>query len=400
MSDELVTRLAELGVRLGANVQPGQVVRIQAEIGEQEAVRAIAASAYRAGARFVDVSYFDPHVKRARIELAEEATLDFVPPWYGERVLEHARGRGAVISLTGLTSPGVLAGLDSKRAGRDQLPFQKETMMIVNDRSVNWTVIPAPTQAWADAVFPEAAGNGARAQLWSALEHVCRLDEPDPIAAWQARTAHLQEVAGRLTALDLDAVRLEGPGTDLAVGLFPSSRWLAAAQSTVDGIDHLPNVPTEEVFTTPDPARADGTVRSTRPLALLDGTVIRGLEVRFEGGRAVEISAEEGGETLQGRAVIDDGASRLGELALVDRESRIGSLGTVFSNTLLDENAASHIALGAGLGWAIRDEGDRARMNRSAIHIDFMVGGDEIDTVGITAAGDEVLLLRGGAWQV
>jgi aminopeptidase len=294
----------------------------------------------------------------------------------------------------------VLAGLDSKRAGRDQLPFQKETMTIVNDRTVNWTVIPAPTQAWADVVFPEAAGNGARAKLWSALEHVCRLDEADPIAAWQARTVRLQEVAARLTALDLDAVRLEGPGTDLTVGLFPSSRWLAAAQSTVDGIEHLPNVPTEEVFTTPDPARVDGTVRSTRPLALLDGTVIRGLEVRFEGGRAVEISAEEGEETLRGRAVIDDGASRLGELALVDRESRIGSLGTVFSNTLLDENAASHIALGAGLGWAIEDEGDRARMNRSAIHIDFMVGGDEVDTVGITAGGDEALLLRGGAWQV
>jgi aminopeptidase len=305
-----------------------------------------------------------------------------------------------VISLAGLTSPGALAGLDGKRAGRDQLPFQKETMIIVNDRTVNWTVIPAPTQAWADAVFPDAAGDGARAKLWSALEHVCRLDEVDPIASWKARTGRLQEVAGRLTALSLDAVRLEGPGTDLTVGLFPSSRWLTAVQSTVDGVEHLPNVPTEEVFTTPDPTRAEGTVRSTRPLALFDGTMIRGLEVRFEGGRAVEISAEEGGEILQGRAVIDDGASRLGELALVDRESRIGSLGTVFSNTLLDENAASHIALGAGLAWAIADEGERARMNRSAIHIDFMVGSDEVDTVGITAAGDEVLLLRGGAWQL
>jgi aminopeptidase len=392
-------RLADLAVRLGANVQPGQVVRLQAEVGEKDLARAVAAAAYREGARFVDVVYFDPYVKRARIELAPEDTLDFVPSWYGDRLLEHAREHGAAVTLAGLTSPDALAGLDAARAGRDQLPFLRETMEVVNARAVNWTVIPAPTEAWAEIVYPDLEGEAALARLQSSIEHICRLDEPDPIAAWNDRIAMLTAVAERIDALGLDAVRLEGPGTDLTIGLFPRSRWQAAAQVTVDGIRHLPNVPTEEVFTTPDPERAEGTVRSTRPLALHDGTLIQGLAVRFQGGRAVEITADEGEDVMRGRAALDEGASRVGEVALVDRESRIGSLGTVFFNTLLDENATSHIALGAGLAWAVGEE-DRARVNRSGIHIDFMVGGDDVDVTGITRGGESVPLLRGGAWQV
>jgi aminopeptidase len=173
------------------------------------------------------------------------------------------------------------------------------------------------------------------------------------------------------------------------------ARW-----ATVDGIRHLPNVPSEEVFTSPDPERVDGHVRSTKPLVLSDGTVVRGLCVRFEDGRAVEIDADEGGEVLSVRTAIDDGACRLGEVALVDRESRIGQLGTVFYETLLDENAASHIALGSGFSWAVETDEDRARVNKSAAHIDFMIGGNDVDVTGITKAGDRVPLLRDGAWQL
>jgi aminopeptidase len=172
------------------------------------------------------------------------------------------------------------------------------------------------------------------------------------------------------------------------------ARW-----STIDGIRHLPNVPSEEVFTTPDPERVDGHVRSTKPLVLIDGTVVRGLQVRFESGRAVEITSDEGGEVLLGRTKIDAGASRLGEVALVDRESRIGQLGTVFYETLLDENAASHIALGSGFTFAVETDEDRARVNESAVHIDFMIGGDDVDVTGLTGDGDRVPLLRGGVWQ-
>ena len=399
MSDQLLARLAETAVQLGANVQPGQILRVAAELGEEELVRAVAAAAYQSGARFVDAQYFDPHVKRARIELAADDTLDFVPSWYGERLLAHARERGAAVSLAGLASPGALAGLDPERAGRDQLPFLREIMPVVNGRTVNWTIIPAPTQPWAKVVYPDLEGDAALARLWSAVEHVCRLDEPDPVAAWEARMDKLRAVAGQITSMGLDAVHLEGPGTDLKVGLLPGSIWLAASLTTVGGIRHYPNVPTEEVFTTPDPERAEGVVRSTRPLALTDGTLIRGLEVRFENGRAAEITAEEGADIMRRRAAFDEGASGLGEVALVDRESRIGALGTVFFNTLLDENATSHIALGSGISWAAGEQ-DRPRVNRSSIHVDFMVGGDDVDITGVTRGGDRVPLLRGGAWQI
>ena len=183
------------------------------------------------------------------------------------------------------------------------------------------------------------------------------------------------------------------------IGLLPTSTFHAVSDRTDDGIDFLSNIPTEEVYATPDPERADGRVRSTKPLVLGDGTVIRGLEVRFEGGRAVEIDAEEGAGVLRGRAAFDEGASRLGEVALVDREGRIDRLGTVFYDTLLDENAASHIALGDGWDEGLSDE-DRARRNRSSIHIDFMIGGDDVDVTGITRDGERVPVLRAGTWQI
>jgi aminopeptidase len=399
MYEENRARLADLAVVFGANVQPGQIVSIGADVGQEEMTRAIAASAYRHGAKFVDVNYFDPFVKRARIEFAGDDTLDFVPSWYGERVLSIGRQRGARISLAGPTAPGVLNGLDAVRAGRDQLPYVRESMIVIAERTTNWTIVPCPIPAWADLVHPELGPEEALARLWKETVHVCRLDESDPIAAWRERIDALGAVAATLNERRFDSIHFEGPGTDLTVGLLPSSRWLTALEETVDGIVHLANVPTEELFTCPDPARAEGHVRSTRPLVLADGTIIRGLEVRFEDGRAVEIDAQEGGDVMRGRAAIDDGASHLGEIALVDREGRIGQLGTVFYDTLLDENAVSHIALGDGVGDSVSEE-DAPRVNRSAMHIDFMIGGDEVDVTGLTRGGERVALLRGGVWQI
>jgi aminopeptidase len=183
------------------------------------------------------------------------------------------------------------------------------------------------------------------------------------------------------------------------VGLFPDGKWETAGGETVDGIRHMANLPSEEVFTSPDPARTEGVVASTRPLALFDGPIVSGLVVRFEQGRAVEITADEGGEILRGRAALDDGAARLGEVALVDRESRIGRLGTTFLETLLDENAVSHIALGDGDPSIVRDE-DRPGVNQSVTHIDFMIGGDDVDVTGVTRDGSRVPVLRGGSWQL
>ena len=395
----LLSGLADLAVELGMNLQRGQVVSVGADLGQEELARAIAERAYRRGARYVDVQYFDPYVKRARIQYADEETLGFVPSWYGERMLALGAQRAARVSLGGVTAPGLLDDLDPERAGRDQLPFLKEIMLVIADRTTNWTVVPCPTEPWARTVFPDLHPEEALDKLWEQVAHVCRLDEPDPVAAWAERADELEVAAARLNERRFDALHFEGPGTDLTIGLLPSSIFHAARDTTVDGIVHLANLPTEEVYATPDPERAEGHVRSTKPLVLVDGTVVRGLEVRFEGGRAVEIEAEQGAGVMRGRTELDEGAARLGEVALVDREGRIGRLGTVFYDTLLDENAASHIALGDGFDDGLTDE-DRARRNRSAIHIDFMIGGDEVAVTGITHDGSRVPVLRDGSWRI
>jgi len=393
-----IERLADLAVGFGSNVQPGQIVAINAEIGKEEMVRALAASAYRHGAKFVDPVYFDMHVKRARILHAEEDTLGFVPSWYSERMLELGRQRCARIGIAGPATPGLLNDLDPARAGRDQLPAMKETGAIVNDATTNWTIVPFPTVAWAQQVHPDLGPDEALRRLGEQIVHVLRLDEDDPVAAWRERAATLVGAAERITERRFAAVRFEGDGTDLTVGLLPTTKFMAAQFETVGGIRHMPNLPTEEVFGAPDPQRTDGVVRATKPLVVA-GSIVRGLEVEFRAGRAVRIDADEGGEVLRGYAARDEGASRLGEVALVDGEGRIGRLGTTFFDTLLDENAASHIALGQAYAFTAGEE-DRERLNRSGIHVDFMIGGDDVDVSGVTADGDEVPVLRGGVWQV
>jgi aminopeptidase len=262
---------------------------------------------------------------------------------------------------------------------------------------VNWTVVPSPTPAWAAIVHPDVAPDEALERLWEQVFHVCRMDEPDPVAAWRERSAELHTAAERLTELRLDSLRFRGPGTDLTVGLLPTSRWVGGGDRTVDGIDHMANLPTEEVFTTPDPARTSGVVRATKPLEMA-GTTVRDLEVRFEAGRAVEFTATSGADALRARTERDEGGARLGEVALVDRDGRIAPLDTVFFDSLLDENAASHIALGSA--YETVDTEDLDRINRSEIHIDFMIGGDDVSVTGLTAAGEEVEVLVGGRWAL
>jgi aminopeptidase len=393
-----IERLADLTVGFAANVQRGQIVAIGAEIGKEEMVRALAASAYRHGAKFVDPLYFDMHVKRARILHADEETLGFVPSWYGERALELGRQRCARIGIAGPATPGLLDDLDSARAGRDQLPFLKETGLLVNEATTNWTIVPFPTAAWAHQVHPGLAPADALRRLGEEILHVCRLDEGDPIAAWRERMDVLVGVAERLSARRFGALRFQGEGTDLTVGLLPTTTFIAARFETVDGIRHMPNLPSEEVFGAPDPQRTDGVVRATKPLVVA-GSIVRGLEVEFRDGRAVRIDADEGADVLRGYAARDEGASRLGEVALVDGEGRIGRLGTTFFDTLLDENAASHIALGQGYAFTAGAE-DRDNVNASGIHVDFMIGGDDVDVSGVADDGAEVPVLRGGAWQL
>ncbi len=397
MEQEYLARLAELAVSTGANVQSGQVVAVNAEPAAAPLVHAVAEAAYRRGARFVDPFYFDPEVKRIRIAHADESTLEYVPPWYGARLLALGEHHAARIVVVPLTPPGLLDGLDPQRAGRDGLPFLAEAFKVINDRTTNWTIVPYATDAWARAL-DSGDGTSAVADLERMLVHVCRLDEADPAAAWQQRMDALEAVAKRMNERRFDALRFEGPGTELVVGLLPSSTWMSARMHTRDGVAHVANIPSEEIATAPDPERVDGTVRATKPLEV-GGALVEGLRVRFEAGRAVEIDADANAEALRVRAGVDEGASRLGEVALVDRDSRIGGLDRIFMNTLLDENAASHVALGNAYAVSAGAE-DQERINRSAIHIDFMIGGDDVDVTGLTRDGAEVPVLRGGAWQL
>jgi aminopeptidase len=395
---EVLERFADLVVKTAANLQKGQVLAVGSEIGKESVTRAIATAGYKAGAKFVDVSYFDLHVKRARLLYADEETLDYVPAYLGERVTALGELRAARVGLTGPAQPGLLEDLDPARVGRDQLPAMRETGKVVNARTTNWTAVPCPTRAWAKLVHPELSEDEAWVRLCDEILHVCRLDEDDPIAAWEERAAVLVGAAERLSARRFDQLHFEGPGTDLKVGLLPTSRFLAARFETVDGITHLPNLPSEEIFTSPDPLRAEGVVRATKPL-VLGGSIIRGLEVEFRDGRAVRIDADENAEVLRSYAARDENANRLGEAAIVDGDGRIGALDTVFFDTLLDENAASHIALGHAYEMCV-EEPDVKKVNDSTIHVDFMIGSSEVSVHGLAADGTSTPVLVRGAWQI
>ena len=398
MDAAFLSRYASLVAEVGANVQPGQQVLLIASPEAAPLVRAIAGAAYARGARFVDTWYFDPQVKRIRAELAAEDTLEFVPEWYATRLLQLGEAHGSRISITPNTPPGLMDGVDPARAGRDQLPSLRAHYEVINAKTTNWCVVPWATQAWADVVHPGLEPAARLEKLWEELAFTLRLDADDPAEAWRERSRQLHDAGAKLDAARFDALHFEGPGTDLTVGLLPTSHFNGGSSDTIDGITHMANLPTEEVFTSPDPLRAEGVVTATKPLDV-GGTVVEGLRIRFEDGRAVEIEADSGAEALRARCAKDEGASRLGELALVDREGRIGKTGTVFFNTLLDENAASHLAFGNAYATAVGEE-DVSRINESAIHIDFMMGGDDVAVTGITRDGGRVPVLRGGAWQL
>jgi aminopeptidase len=394
-------RLARLAVGAGANVQPGQLVEIVATAIEHAPLaRAIARGAYEAGALYVDVRYDDTHIRKAMIELAPDDVLAWSPPWLIDRIRAFGDAHAAQIAIAGNPEPELLAGVDQERAGRARpVDAQKVYLDYVGARALNWSIVPFPTEGWAKMVFGEPDVE----RLWEAVEFALRLDEDDPAAAWTARFDELGRRARNLTERSFDAIRLRGPGTDLTIGLLPDARWTSARFSTARGIEHLPNLPSEEIFTTPDYRRTEGTVRSTKPLALM-GNLIRDLEVRFEGGRAVEVNASAGADMIRQQMANDDGAARLGELALVDASSRVGQTGLTYFDTLFDENATCHIAYGNHVGPSTLDEvpeqaeGQARGINYSSIHVDFMIGGPKIDVDGVTADGGEVPILRNEEW--
>jgi aminopeptidase len=393
LADERLERYAQLAVRVGVNIADGQTVFISARIEHAPLVRALARAAYGAGARYVDVYYVDQHVRRAMIEFGPDATLDYTPAWLIER-WEAIRGN-AMIGTTGDPEPELLADLPGERVGRARMPHLAEVQMAqMGDRVVNWTGLACPSAGWAQKMF----GEPDLERLWDAVAFCTRLDEPDPAAAWQAHMDRLERRAAELNARRFDALRYRGPGTDLTVGLLDQARWMSARFSTTDGIEYVPNMPTEEVFTTPDCRRADGVVTASRPLALA-GDVIEGLRLTFEHGRIVDVQAEHGAELVRAQLASDERASFLGELALVDGTSRVGQTGLTFFDTLFDENATCHIAYGFAVVEAITGEPGEG-VNLSSVHTDFMVGGPQLDVDGVTHDGVAVPILRDDVWQL
>jgi aminopeptidase len=390
-----IERYAELAVRVGANVQPGQLVDVIARVEHAAVAREVARASYRAGAAYVDVYYSDQHLRRALIEHAPDDMLSWTPPWLLKRAIGVGEERAAVVALTGDAEPDLLADLPGERVGRARmLELAEESTRQINERLNNWTVVGVPNEGWANQVF----GTPDIDRLWELVELCVRLNEDDPVAAWQAHVKRIGRRARLLNDLHVDALHYRGPGTDLTVGLLPESRWQGCESETAEGIAYVANMPTEEVFTTPDARRTEGFVRSTRPLALY-GRIVRGLEVRFEEGRIVDVHADEGEDVIKGQLETDKRAGYLGEVALVDGTSRIGQTGMTFFETLFDENATCHIAYGAAYAEAV-EGGLIEGVNVSTVHTDFMIGGPEIDVDAVLPDGSVVPVLRQDVWQL
>lgn len=399
-------RLARVAIEVGLGLARGQELLITASLDALPLTRRIIGQAYRAGASLVTTFYTDDEATLARFRYAPDESFDTAATWLQEGVAQAFRNNVARMAIAG-ANPALLANEDPEKVGRANRAFSKASrpaMTLITKHAINWTIVASATPAWAAAVFPGEPQETAMAKLWDAIFAASRVDAADPVAAWRAHDASLRKRANFLNERRYSALHFRGPGTDLRVGLADDHLWMGGGTTAGNGLACIPNIPTEEVFTTPHCQRVEGTVTSTKPLSY-QGTLIEGIRVRFDGGRVVESHATQGEVVLRKMLETDEGASRLGEVALVPHSSPIAKSGLLFSNTLFDENAASHIALGQAYSTCIRggDTMETAALaakgaNDSLIHVDWMIGSGEIDLDGITAAGGVEPLMRKGEW--
>lgn len=404
--DERLDRLAEIAVRVGLQLRAGQELVLTAPVDALPLVRRITAHAYKAGASLVTTLFSDDETTLLRFKHAPDDSFDHASGWLYDGMAAAFRGGAARLAVIG-EDPSLLSGQDSQkvaRANRARSAAYKPALELIVGFDINWSIVSYATPAWAKAVFPDEPAPVALARLWDAIFAASRVDGPDPVAAWTQHNAALNARTSLLNAKRFSALHFQGPGTDLTVGLADDHWWEGGASTAKNGIVCNANIPTEEVFTTPHRLRVDGTVRSTKPLSY-QGTLIEDIAVRFEGGRIVESTARTGADVLAKVLATDEGARRLGEVALVPHSSPISRSGILFYNTLFDENAASHIALGQAYTKCIRD-GDKLTppqltekgANTSLIHIDWMIGSDKINVDGIRRDGTSEPLMRGGEW--
>jgi len=404
--EQKLDRLARIAIEVGLGLQRGQELVMTASLDAVGLARRITEHAYRAGASLVTTLYSDDEAALLRFHHAPEEAFDRAAGWLYDGMGAAFRGGAARLAITG-GNPLLLSNEDPDKVGRANDAVSKAyqpALDPITRHAINWTIVAAATPAWAKAMFPNDDAATGLEKLWETIFRTTRVTGDDPVGAWKAHDGQLQQRAAHMNGKRYSALHYRGPGTDFRLGLADGHVWMGGGTEAGNGIYCIPNLPTEEIFTTPHKDRAEGTVRASKPLSY-QGTMIEGIEVRFAEGRIVAAKATRGQEVLEKLISTDDGARRLGEVALVPHSSPIAASGLLFLNTLFDENAASHIALGQSYSSCLED-GDKATKeelaargaNESLIHVDWMIGSAEMDIDGITAQGTAEPVMRRGEW--
>ena len=404
--ESMLDSYAELAIKVGVGLKPGQRLMIRASLESADLARRAVEHAYRAGATLVDVLYDDEQVGLARFRHAPDTSFDEVSTWAADALMKGSERGDAVLSIRA-SDPDLLKGQDPEKIAKVQKNAQIYSMPFarrISSKEINWSIVATPSAAWAAKVFPDLGEAEAIAALWDRIFKICRVDRDDPVAAWQEHVAALKARREALDAKQYRALRYRAPGTEFEVGLPENHRWMGGVSTSKTGAPFVANIPTEEVFTLPHKDRAEGTVSSTKPLSYA-GNLIEDFSMRFEGGRVVEVKAAKGQAALEKLVETDEGARRLGEVALVPHGSPISQSGLLFMNTLYDENASNHLAVGRAYriclegGAAMSDEDfDAAGGNDSLTHVDFMIGSELMDVDGVCEDGQVEPVMRNGEW--
>lgn len=402
----LLQKYADVAIKIGLNLRKGQRLFISAPLEARDLIYALTRSAYKSGAKDVHVNWVDQMLSRIRLEDGSDETLTETSQWLNDALANHIENGDAILSVAG-SDPDLMAGLDQQRMRIWQKAAAQSRERVsagVTQNKCNWLVILTPHPALSAKVFPDLSPEEAEARYWEVIFQMCRIDQADPVAAWKAHIADLSGRAKYLNDKNYSGLHYTSPTTDLHVGLPQGHIWAAAGSTAQNGIDFVANIPTEEVFTLAHTDNIDGLVKSTKPLNY-GGTLIENFTLQFSEGSVVNGQAERGQEALDNLLSVDAGARSIGELALVPHSSPISQSGLMFYNTLFDENASSHIALGRAYRFTLEGGNDmseeefaQAGGNTSLVHVDFMIGSEDMNIDGIKADGSSEAVMRKGEW--